>query len=92
MPGAAGPVPVAVHIAQTQRGVGLIAGELSRRAALLALAFFLLAAALAFFAARASLAPLTEIARAVAPPGTDPTCVPLRPPRAGRADAPGSTP
>ena len=66
VPGAAGPVPVAVHIAQTQRGVGLIAGELSRRAALLALAFFLLAAALAFFAARASLAPLTEIARAVA--------------------------
>jgi two-component system sensor histidine kinase TctE len=60
------PVPVTVTVAQTRSGVGAVAGELSRLAAVLSVAFFLVAVALSFVAARTSLAPLNEIAQAVA--------------------------
>ncbi|PWJ21608.1 sensor histidine kinase [Jannaschia seohaensis] len=59
------PVPVTVTVAQTRNGVDAITGELSQLAATLAVAFFLVAVALSFFAARTSLRPLNEIARAV---------------------------
>jgi two-component system sensor histidine kinase TctE len=60
------PVAVTVTVAQTRNGVAAIAGELSQLAALLSVALFLVAVALSFFAARASLRPLNEIAQAVA--------------------------
>ena len=59
------PVPVTVTVAQTRGGVRAIAGDLSRLAAILAVAFFVVAVGLSFFAARTSLRPLNEIAQAV---------------------------
>ena len=59
------PVPVHVTVAQTRGGVASISAELSRLAAVLSVAFFLVAASLSAFAARASLRPLNEIAAAV---------------------------
>ncbi|MDG4648142.1 sensor histidine kinase [Roseibacterium sp. SDUM158017] len=61
----AGPVPVTVTVAQTRNGVGVIVGELSQLAAMLSIAFFVVAVGLSFFAARTSLRPLNEIAQAV---------------------------
>ncbi|WP_415919889.1 sensor histidine kinase N-terminal domain-containing protein [Tateyamaria sp. SN6-1] len=60
------PVPVTVSVAQTRNGIGRISGELSRTAAALSVAFFVLAVVLTAVAARASLRPLNEIAEAVA--------------------------
>ncbi|MBF9060287.1 sensor histidine kinase [Rhodobacterales bacterium HKCCSP123] len=60
-----GPVPVTVSVAQTRNGVARISAELSRTAALLSVAFFVVAVGLSAFAARASLRPLNEIAAAV---------------------------
>ncbi len=60
------PVPVTVTVAQTRSGVGAVAGELSQLAAFLSVAFFVVAVALSFVAARTSLRPLNEIAQAVA--------------------------
>lgn len=60
------PVPVTVTVAQTRDGVGRLAADLSRTAAGLSVAFFVLAVALSAVAARASLRPLSEIAQAVA--------------------------
>lgn len=60
------PVPVIVTVAQTRNGVGRISAGLSRLAAALSVAFFLIAAILSAIAARASLRPLNEIAAAVA--------------------------
>ncbi len=60
-----GPVPVTVTVAQTRGGVATIAGDLSQLAAILSVAFFVVAVALSAFAARASLRPLNEIAQAV---------------------------
>ncbi|MFW5655049.1 MAG: sensor histidine kinase N-terminal domain-containing protein [Roseicyclus sp.] len=60
------PVPVTVTVAQTRSGVDAVAGDLSRLAAVLSVAFFLVAVVLSFVAARTSLAPLNEIAQAVA--------------------------
>jgi two-component system, OmpR family, sensor histidine kinase TctE len=65
VPAGVAPVPVTVSVAQTRNGVGAIAGDLSRLAAILSVALFLLAVALSFVAARTSLRPLTEIAQAV---------------------------
>ena len=59
-------VPVTVTLAQTRNGIGTIAGELSRTAALLSVAFFVLAVVLSSFGAQASLRPLNELAQAVA--------------------------
>lgn len=59
------PVPVTVTVAQTRSGVSAISSELSRLAAILSVAFFLVAVALSAFAARASLRPLNEIAASV---------------------------
>lgn len=59
-------VPVTVTIAQTRNGVDAIAGDLSRAAAALSVAFFLLAVGLSAFAAYSSLRSLNEIAEAVA--------------------------
>jgi len=59
------PVPVTVTVAQTRNGVGAIAGELSQLAAMLSVAFFVVAVGLSFVAARTSLRPLNEIAQAV---------------------------
>lgn len=59
------PVPVTVTVAQTRGGVASISAELSQLAALLSVAFFLVAVTLSGFAARASLRPLNEIAAAV---------------------------
>ncbi len=59
------PVPVTVTVAQTRNGVGAIAGELSQLAAILSVAFFVVAVGLSFVAARTSLRPLNEIAQAV---------------------------
>ena len=59
------PVPVTVTVAQTRGGIGAITGELSRLAAILSLAFFVVAVALSAVAARASLRPLNEIALSV---------------------------
>jgi two-component system, OmpR family, sensor histidine kinase TctE len=59
------PVPVTVTVAQTRDGVDMIAGDLSQLAAILSIAFFVVAVGLSFFAARTSLRPLNEIAQAV---------------------------
>ncbi|MEM9797221.1 MAG: sensor histidine kinase [Pseudomonadota bacterium] len=59
------PVPVTVTVAQTQDGVRAVSGDLSRLAAILSVAFFLIAVGLSFVAARASLRPLNEITQAV---------------------------
>lgn len=59
------PVPVTVTVAQTRDGVGAIASDLSRLAAILSVAFFFVAVALSAFAARTSLRPLHNIADAV---------------------------
>jgi len=59
------PVPVTVTVAQTRLGVGTIASDLSRLAAMLSVAFFVVAVALSAFAARTSLRPLNEIAASV---------------------------
>lgn len=60
-----GPVPVTVTVGQTRDGAGAIAAELSRLAAVLSVAFFLIAVALSAFVAQTSLRPLNEIAAAV---------------------------
>ncbi|MCB1509156.1 MAG: sensor histidine kinase N-terminal domain-containing protein [Hyphomicrobiaceae bacterium] len=59
------PVLVSVTVAQTRSGIDAITAGLSRTAALLSVAFFLLAVALGAFAAHSSLKPLNEIAQAV---------------------------
>lgn len=59
-------VPVTVMVAQTRQGIGVIAQDLSQTAAILSLAFFVLAIALSAIAAGASLRPLRDIAQAVA--------------------------
>jgi two-component system sensor histidine kinase TctE len=59
------PVPVIVTVAQTRQGVNEIAAELSRLAAALSVAFFVIAVALSAIAAHTSLRPLNEIAAAV---------------------------
>ena len=59
-------MPVTVSIAQTRDGIGMIASELSRTAAALSVAFFILAVALSAFVAQTSLRPLKELAQAVA--------------------------
>ncbi len=59
------PVPVNVTVAQTRGGVASISAGLSRLAAVLSVAFFLVAVSLSAFAARTSLRPLNEIAAAV---------------------------
>ena len=59
------PVPVVVTVAQTLDGVDAIAGQLSRRAGGLSIAFFAVAVGLSAVAARASLRPLTVFAQAV---------------------------
>ncbi|MEL6584339.1 MAG: sensor histidine kinase [Pseudomonadota bacterium] len=60
-----GAVPVTVAIAQTRDGIGEIASDLSRTAAALSVAFFVLAVALSAIAAQTSLRPLNEFADAV---------------------------
>ncbi|MHA7826226.1 MAG: sensor histidine kinase [Roseovarius sp.] len=60
-----GPVLVTVTVGQTRDGAGAIAGELSWLAAILAVAFFLVAVALSALVARTSLRPLNEIAAAM---------------------------
>lgn len=59
------PVPVNVTVAQTRGGVASISAELSKLAAFLSVAFFLVAVSLSAFAARTSLKPLNDIAAAV---------------------------
>lgn len=59
------PIPVTVTVAQTRNGVGTISEDLSRLAALLSVAFFVIAVVLSAIAARTSLRPLNEIAAAV---------------------------
>lgn len=59
------PVQVIVTVGQTREGIATIARGLSRQAGFLSIAFFLIAVVLSFFAARASLRPLNEIAKAV---------------------------
>ena len=61
----AGPVPVTVTVAQTRDGVGSVASDLSRLAAILSVAFFFVAVTLSAIAGRMSLRPLNEIAAAV---------------------------
>jgi two-component system sensor histidine kinase TctE len=61
-----GPVPVTVTVGQTQDGAGAIVGELSWLAAVLSVAFFLVAVALSALVARTSLRPLNELAASVA--------------------------
>ena len=60
-----GSVPVTVSVAQTGNGIAGVTADLSRRAAMMSVAFFILAVALSAFAARASLQPLNSIAQAV---------------------------
>lgn len=60
-----GPVLVTVTIAQTRDGAGAIAAELSQLAAILSVAFFVVAVALSAVVAASSLRPLNEIAAAV---------------------------
>ncbi|WP_425091101.1 sensor histidine kinase [Tropicimonas sp. S265A] len=60
------PVPVLVTVAQTRSGVEAIGLGLSRTAALLSVAFFVLAVFLGAVAARSSLQPLNSFAQAVA--------------------------
>ncbi|WP_316014218.1 sensor histidine kinase [Roseobacter sp. HKCCA0434] len=57
---------VTVTVAQTRGGVAAIAGEISRLAAGLSVAFFIVAVVLSSVAARASLRPLNDVAQAVA--------------------------
>jgi len=59
------PVPVTVTVAQTRDGVGTIAADLSQLAAILAVAFFVVAVGLSAIAARTSLRPLKELTAAV---------------------------
>jgi len=59
------PVSVTVTVAQTRNGIRAIAGELSQLAAMLSVAFFVVAVTLSAVAARTSLRPLNEIAQAV---------------------------
>ncbi|WP_417586344.1 sensor histidine kinase N-terminal domain-containing protein [Pararhodobacter oceanensis] len=59
------PVLVTVTVAQTRDGVSAVADDLSSLAAMLSVAFFLLAAALSALVAYTSLKPLNEIASAV---------------------------
>ena len=59
------PVTVTVSVAQTRGGVASISADLSRLAAVLSVAFFLVAVSLSALAARTSLRPLNEIAAAV---------------------------
>ncbi len=56
---------VTVSVAQTRNGIAAVTAGLSRTAAILSVAFFVLAAALSAIAARASLRPLNEIAQSV---------------------------
>lgn len=58
-------LPVTVSVAQTRNGISAVTAGLSRMAAMLSVAFFILATALSAIAARASLRPLNEIAQAV---------------------------
>ncbi|GGB45780.1 sensor histidine kinase [Roseibium aquae] len=60
------PVPVTVTVAQTRYGIGAITSDLSRHAAGLSIAFFLVAAGLTSLVARASLRPLKTITADVA--------------------------
>jgi two-component system sensor histidine kinase TctE len=60
-----GPVLVTVTVGQTQDGASAIADELSWLAAILSVAFFLVAVALSALVARTSLRPLNEFAAAV---------------------------
>lgn len=60
-----GPVLIAVTVGQTRDGAGAIASELSRLAAILSVAFFVIAVVLSAFVAQTSLRPLNEIAAAV---------------------------
>ncbi|ASM74854.1 MULTISPECIES: sensor histidine kinase [Roseobacteraceae] len=60
-----GPVLVTVTVGQTRDGVGAVAADLSRLAAILSVAFFAVAVALSAFVATTSLRPLNEIAAAV---------------------------
>ena len=59
-------VPVTVSVGQTRNGVSQIATDLSRTAALLSVAFFVVAVALSAIVARTSLRQLNAIAEAVA--------------------------
>lgn len=59
------PVPVLVTVAQTRTGVEAIGSGLSRTAALLSVALFILAVGLGAFAARNALKPLNSFAQAV---------------------------
>lgn len=59
------PVTVYVSVAQTRNGVETIGAGLSRTAAILSIAFFLLAVGLGAFAATSSLRPLNSFAQAV---------------------------
>ncbi|PQO22497.1 sensor histidine kinase [Rhodobacteraceae bacterium WD3A24] len=59
-------VPVLVAVAQTRNAVDAISARISRAAALVSVAFFVLAAGLSFWAARVSLRPLTAMAQTVA--------------------------
>lgn len=59
------PVPVTVTVAQTRSGVSTISADLSRQAAILSVAFFLVAVGFSAIAARTSLRPLNEIAASV---------------------------
>ncbi|MEM7490356.1 MAG: sensor histidine kinase [Pseudomonadota bacterium] len=58
-------VPVTVTVAQTRDGVRAVAGDLSGLAAMLSVAFFVIAVGLSAVAARTSLRPLNEITQAV---------------------------
>lgn len=62
-------LPITVTLAQTRDGVKGIAAVLSRRAAFLSVAVFLLAVGLSAYAVRASLRPLNTMARNVATRG-----------------------
>lgn len=57
--------PVTVSVAQTRNGIAVVTASLSRNAAIVSVAFFVLAAALSAIAAQTSLRPLNEIAQAV---------------------------
>lgn len=59
------PVPVTVTVAQTRSGVSTISADLSRLAAILSVAFFIVAVGFSAIAARTSLRPLNEIAASV---------------------------
>ncbi len=59
-------VAVIVAVAQTRNAVDAISARISRAAALVSVAFFLIAAILSFWAAKVSLRPLTAITQTVA--------------------------